>query len=137
MVNVPTKIIKPRGFDIILELHGVTWRRIQFEMSSDEAGVSDEHETIEPPQRHQPRPPRPGHRRTGDHSAEGRARPGTDHAPERPRPPSQASSRNIEAGGVVMAQSLNAVPPTGGRRRPHRSTRAADSLWVIGREQEP
>ncbi len=49
VVNVPTKIIKPRRFDIILELRGVTWRRIQFEVSPDEAGVSDEHETIEPP----------------------------------------------------------------------------------------
>lgn len=49
VVNVPTKIIKPRRFDIILELRGVTWRRIQFEVSPNEAGVSDEHETIEPP----------------------------------------------------------------------------------------
>lgn len=49
VVNVPTMIIKPRRFDIILELRGVTWRRIQFEVSPDESGVSDEHETIEPP----------------------------------------------------------------------------------------
>lgn len=27
VVNVPTRIIKPRRFDIILELRGVTWRR--------------------------------------------------------------------------------------------------------------
>ena len=46
---MPTKFIKPRRFDIILELRGVTWRRIQFEVSPDEAGVSDEQETIEPP----------------------------------------------------------------------------------------
>lgn len=49
LVNVPTKIIKPRRFGIILELRGVTWRRIQFEVSPDEAGVSNEHEAIEPP----------------------------------------------------------------------------------------
>lgn len=49
VVNVPTKIIKPRRFDIILELRGVTWRRVQFEASPDEARVSDEQETIEPP----------------------------------------------------------------------------------------
>lgn len=49
VVNVPTKIIKPRRFDIILELRGVTWRRIQFEVSPGEAGVSDEQEAIEPP----------------------------------------------------------------------------------------
>ncbi|HET7069311.1 MAG TPA: nucleotidyl transferase AbiEii/AbiGii toxin family protein [Nocardioides sp.] len=49
VVNVPTKIIKPRRFDIILDMRGVTWRRIQFEVSPDEAGISEEHETIEPP----------------------------------------------------------------------------------------
>lgn len=49
VVNVPTRVIKPRRFDIILEIRGVTWRRIQFEVSSDEAGISHEHETIEPP----------------------------------------------------------------------------------------
>jgi len=48
-VNVPTKLVKPRRFDIILELRGVTWRRIQFEVSPDEAGVSNEQEAIEPP----------------------------------------------------------------------------------------
>ncbi|UYM06070.1 nucleotidyl transferase AbiEii/AbiGii toxin family protein [Solicola gregarius] len=49
VIDVPTKIIKPRRFDIILEIRGVTWRRIQFEVSSDEAGIGGEHETIEPP----------------------------------------------------------------------------------------
>lgn len=48
VVNVPTKIVKPRRFDIILELRGVTWRRVQFEISPDEAGISDDHESIEP-----------------------------------------------------------------------------------------
>ncbi len=47
IVNMPTKIIKPRRFDIILELRGVTWRRIQFEVSSDEAGIGQDHEAIE------------------------------------------------------------------------------------------
>jgi hypothetical protein len=49
VVNVPTKIIKPRRFDISLDLRGVTWRRIQFEVSSDEAGIGEEYEAIEPP----------------------------------------------------------------------------------------
>lgn len=49
VVNVPTKIIKPRRFDVILELRGVTWRRVQFEVSPDEAGIGEEHEAIEPP----------------------------------------------------------------------------------------
>ncbi len=49
VIDIPTKIIKPRRFGIILEIRGVTWRRIQFEVSPDEAGVGDEHENIEPP----------------------------------------------------------------------------------------
>lgn len=49
VVNVPSRIIQPRRFDIILELRGVTWRRIQFEVSPDEAGIGEVHETIEPP----------------------------------------------------------------------------------------
>ncbi len=47
-VNVPTKIIKPRRFDIIMELRGAVWRRVQFEVSPDEAGIGDEDEHIEP-----------------------------------------------------------------------------------------
>jgi hypothetical protein len=49
VVNVPTKIIKPRRFDIIIALRGVTWRRIQFEVSSDESGIGQDFEIIEPP----------------------------------------------------------------------------------------
>jgi Nucleotidyl transferase AbiEii toxin, Type IV TA system len=49
VVNVPTKIIKPRRFDIIIALRGVTWRRIQFEVSSDESGIGQDFETIEAP----------------------------------------------------------------------------------------
>lgn len=48
-IEVPTKITKPRRFDIILDIRGVTWRRIQFEVSHDEAGIGDEHEAIEAP----------------------------------------------------------------------------------------
>lgn len=49
VIDVPTKLIKPRRFDIILSLRGVTWRRIQFEVSPDEAGIGGECELIEPP----------------------------------------------------------------------------------------
>jgi len=48
VIDVPTKIIKPRRFDIILELRGVTWRRVQFEVSPDEAGIGAEQEAVEP-----------------------------------------------------------------------------------------
>ena len=49
VVNVPAKIIKPRRFDIIIEFRGVTWRRIQFEVSPDESGIGQDFEAIEPP----------------------------------------------------------------------------------------
>jgi hypothetical protein len=49
VVNVPTKIVKPRRFDIIIALRGVTWRRIQFEVSADESGIGQDFEVIEPP----------------------------------------------------------------------------------------
>jgi hypothetical protein len=49
VIDVPTKLVKPRRFDIILDLRGVTWRRIQFEVSPDEAGIGQERELIEPP----------------------------------------------------------------------------------------
>lgn len=49
VIDVPTKIVKPRRFDIVLDMRGVTWRRIQFEVSPDEAGIGDEQEAIEPP----------------------------------------------------------------------------------------
>lgn len=48
-IDTPTKLTKPRRFEIFLELRGVTWRRIRFEISPDEAGISDEQEAIEPP----------------------------------------------------------------------------------------
>lgn len=49
IVNVPTRVIKPRRFDIHLELRGATWRRIQCEISSDEAGIGLESEAIKAP----------------------------------------------------------------------------------------
>lgn len=49
VVDVPARLVNPRRFDITIELRGVTWRRIQFEMSADEAGIGDNVEVIEPP----------------------------------------------------------------------------------------
>src|SRR5271163_932774 len=49
VVNVPAKLIKPRRFDVIIEFRGITWRRIQFEVSPDEAGIGQDFEAIEPP----------------------------------------------------------------------------------------
>lgn len=48
VIEVPTRLIDPRRFDIILELRGVPWRRIQFEISPDEAGIGQGFEMVEP-----------------------------------------------------------------------------------------
>lgn len=49
VVETPTKLIKPRRFDLVLEIRGVTWRRVRFEISPDEAGIGAESESVAPP----------------------------------------------------------------------------------------
>lgn len=49
IINTPAKVIKPRAFDIYLDLRGTTWRRVRFEISPDEANIGDEWEAIQPP----------------------------------------------------------------------------------------
>ncbi|MDR2620173.1 MAG: nucleotidyl transferase AbiEii/AbiGii toxin family protein [Propionibacteriaceae bacterium] len=39
VIDTPAKIVKPRRFDVIAQLNGVTWRRIQVEISPDEGGA--------------------------------------------------------------------------------------------------
>lgn len=48
VINTPTRVIQQRRFDLILALRGVTWRRIQFEISPNEAGIGDTFEAVEP-----------------------------------------------------------------------------------------
>lgn len=47
VINVPTRLLRPRRFDVYIELRGTTWRRVQFEISPDEAGIGDDSESIE------------------------------------------------------------------------------------------
>lgn len=42
-------MVKPRRFDVILEFRGTVWRRIPFEVSSDEAGAGDIEDRIASP----------------------------------------------------------------------------------------
>jgi len=39
VINVPGKLVKPRRFDVVVTLNGVTWRRVQVEVSPDEGGA--------------------------------------------------------------------------------------------------
>lgn len=50
VINAPTRMVKPRRFDIAVELKGTTWRRIQVEVAADEGGAGDEHEELTSPQ---------------------------------------------------------------------------------------
>ena len=49
VINVPGRRIKPRRFDVRLQLRGKTWRRIRVEVAADEAGAGDTADTIEAP----------------------------------------------------------------------------------------
>lgn len=49
VIGVPHRIVKPRRFDLTVLLNGVTWRRIQVEVSPDEGHAGQTPEQIPPP----------------------------------------------------------------------------------------
>jgi hypothetical protein len=49
VIDAPTRVIKPRRFDVVVELQGKTWRRIQVEISPDEGDASEHPEFVTPP----------------------------------------------------------------------------------------
>lgn len=49
VIDVPNRIIKPRRFDIVVALNGVTWRRAQVEISPDEGRAGTTPESIPAP----------------------------------------------------------------------------------------
>jgi hypothetical protein len=49
VIEVPNKIIKPRRFDILVQLGGITWRRVQIEISPDEGHAGEHPEHIPAP----------------------------------------------------------------------------------------
>lgn len=49
VIEVPHRIIKPRRFDITVQLNGVTWRRVQIEVSPDEGQAGARPEEIAAP----------------------------------------------------------------------------------------
>lgn len=48
-IDVPHKLVKPRRFDMTVLLHGVTWRRVQIEISPDEGHAGTAPEQIPAP----------------------------------------------------------------------------------------
>jgi len=52
VINTPGKIVKPRRFDVLVSLKGQVWRRIQVEVSPDEAGASDGQDILTAPGLH-------------------------------------------------------------------------------------
>ena len=61
VINAPGKIIKPRRFDVLVSLKGQIWRRIQIEISPDEAGASSEQDILTAPGLHHFGLPSPDH----------------------------------------------------------------------------
>ncbi|QJW35298.1 nucleotidyl transferase AbiEii/AbiGii toxin family protein [Cellulosimicrobium protaetiae] len=49
VIETPTCVIKPRRFDIVLEIRGKTWRKIQVEIAPDEGGAGLAPEPFTPP----------------------------------------------------------------------------------------
>jgi hypothetical protein len=49
VINVPNRLIKPRRFDTVVLLGGVTWRRIQVEVSPDEGSAGTVGEYVPAP----------------------------------------------------------------------------------------
>lgn len=49
IIQVPNRVVMPRRFDIIVQVNGVTWRRIQVEVSPDEGSAGAEGEPIPAP----------------------------------------------------------------------------------------
>lgn len=48
-IDVPHRLVKPRRFDVTVLLSGVTWRRVQVELSSDEGHAGQAPEQIPSP----------------------------------------------------------------------------------------
>ena len=49
VIETPTRVIKPRRFNVLVALRGQTWRRIQVEIAPDEGGAGSESEAFLPP----------------------------------------------------------------------------------------
>jgi hypothetical protein len=49
VIQVPNRIVKPRRFDVLVQINGVTWRRIQVEISPDEGSAGRQGEPLPAP----------------------------------------------------------------------------------------
>lgn len=49
VIQVPNRLVKPRRFDVIVQVNGVTWRRIQVEISPDEGSAGAQGEPLPAP----------------------------------------------------------------------------------------
>lgn len=49
VIQVPNRVVKPRRFDVIVQINGVTWRRIQVEISPDEGSAGAQGEPLPAP----------------------------------------------------------------------------------------
>lgn len=50
VIDTPARLIKPRRFQVTLSLRGVTWRRVQVELSPDEGSAGEDGEAFPAPE---------------------------------------------------------------------------------------
>lgn len=50
VIEVPHRVVKPRRFDVVVQINGVTWRRIQVEVAPDEGSAGTVGERVTAPQ---------------------------------------------------------------------------------------
>lgn len=49
VIQVPTRVINPLRFDVVVQVKGATWRRVKVEISPDEGHAGEVGEQLEPP----------------------------------------------------------------------------------------
>lgn len=49
VIDTPTRVVKPRRFDVVLSIRGKVWRRVQVEISPDEGRATDEADLLPAP----------------------------------------------------------------------------------------
>jgi hypothetical protein len=59
IIDVPGMVIKPRRFEVRLQVRGVTWRKVRVELSPDEADIGSEADALPGPRLHGFRLPDP------------------------------------------------------------------------------
>ena len=61
-INVPGRLVKPRRFDVVAQINGATWRRVQVEIAADEGSAGADSEPLPQTRQRSACPNEPGRR---------------------------------------------------------------------------